>query len=440
MNVLENIYIWGGGLIGYTLAQAFANQNKLVTILDIDPSLVENINQGKLPRPELCGLMDSPSVLHKQLIKAYHVDNFEPVDEPSIHFLSVPTERNGETFYDPINNALYKITSESKKEYPVYLIAESTISPNWFSEMHSAFRESGWVHGVNYHIGASPRRDVFNSKDLRMQDISKIIGGDSPQIVDLMKNIYRGIAGELHVACDAKHAMLVKIVENFLRESTLNIVNGLASAFPDYDMVDVFELASTKWNIEKYHPSLGIGGYCIPLAKKYMADAVNGMDTLEKFVPSGSKSQYLIHALEGVIRESETKSLAILGLSYGPSFKVHTHSPTFGIVKQLRPIVRNIAIHDPFYTSEEIKKLTGCDAIKDIESLSAYDTVILVTPHPYYHAKKDLIVTIVEQAGALLIDNLGAFRDIVPDNVSYWEVGSRVPEKKSLPKIKSAAS
>lgn len=429
MNIPENIYIWGGGLIGYTLAQAFADHKRSVTIFDIDQALVENISQGRLPRPELYELMEPPSALHKQYIKACPIDAFAPNDGPSVHFLSVPTERNGETLYEPIKNALSQIISKSKKEYPVYLIAESTVSPNWFTDMHTAFREQGWTHGTNYHIGASPRRDVFNSKDLRMQDVAKIIGGDSPQIVNLMKNIYKDIAGDLHVARDSKHAMLVKVIENFLRASTLNIVNGLASAFPDYDMVDVFELASTKWNIEKYHPSLGIGGYCIPLAKKYMADAVDGMDKLERAISFSSKGQYLMQTLEAVVKNRATKSVAVLGLSYGPSFKVHTHSPTFEIVKQLKPSVQNIAVHDPFYTGEEISRITECEALENLDSLHKYDTVILVTPHPYYHAQKEEILRIIGENGALLIDNLGAFRDLVPANANYWEVGSQVPGK-----------
>lgn len=429
MNIPENISIWGGGLIGYTLAQAFADENKAVTICDIDNRLIENINHGKLPRSELYELIDPPSVFHKKNIVGCHVDAFVSSDGPSIHFLSVPTEKNGETFYEPIKNTLSKIISQSKKEYPVYVIAESTVSPNWFSNMHAAFKEGGWTHGVNYHIGASPRRDVFNSKDLRIKNVAKIIGGDSPQIVELMKRVYKDIAGDLHTACDAKHAMLVKVTENFLRDSTLNIVNGLASAFPDYSMVEVFELASTKWNIEKYHPSLGIGGYCIPLAKKYIADAVGSADKLEDVVHFSSKGQYFMETLKSVVKNHATESVAVLGLSYGPSFKVHTHSPTLEIVKYLKSEVQNIAVHDPFYTGEEIVKIVGCEALEDISELEVYDTVILVTPHPYYHAKKDDILKIIADKGSLLIDNLGAFRDFIPANTNYWEVGSQVPGK-----------
>jgi nucleotide sugar dehydrogenase len=429
MDIPKEIYIWGGGLIGYTLAQAFADHQRKVTVLDVDHALIENIRAGKLPRTELSELMESPSSYHKQFIGGCHIGDFKAQDGPSIHFLSVPTEKNGETLYDPIKNAIFNIVTQSKKDYPVYLIAESTISPNWFSTMHKTFADHGWIHGKNYHIGASPRRDVFNSNNLRMQHISKIIGGDSPEIIDLMKELYSNIAGDIHIARDAKHAMLVKIVENFLRDSTLNIVNGLTSAFPEYDMVDVFELASTKWNIEKYHPSLGIGGYCIPLAKKYMADAADGMDKLEKLIPFCEKGQYLIDALETVIRNNATKSVAILGLSYGPSFKVHTHSPTFEVVNTLKKVVEKIVIHDPFYTGKEIKNLTGCDALEDIEELHEYDAVILVTPHPYYYTKKDAILKILEKSPVLFIDNLGAFRDFVTENVDYWEVGSRIPDR-----------
>ena len=159
-----------------------------------------------------------------------------------------------------------------------------------------------------------------------------------------------------------------------------------------------------------------------------MADAAKDNTDFEKLFSFSDVGQSLMPTLLNLIENSSCKSVAILGLSYGPSFKVHTNSPTFAIIKQLSPIIDNVSVHDPFYSAEEINALTGCTAIENLKELSDFDAVIIVTPHPYYTNNFTDILTAIKKNNSLLIDNLGVFRELASSVVRYWEVGSKAAE------------
>src|SRR5205807_7539956 len=92
---------------------------------------------------------------------------------------------------------------------------------------------------------------------------------------------YSLICNTVKPARDARHAALIKVVENTLRYHGISFANALAMGLPRYDVAQVLELAATKWNIPYYHPSLGIGGHCIPLAPQYLIAEAGAGETVE---------------------------------------------------------------------------------------------------------------------------------------------------------------
>ena len=90
---------------------------------------------------------------------------------------------------------------------------------------------------------------------------------------ELLVRLYAPVCNTVQPAMDAQHAAFTKVIENVIRYQGITFGNALALAFPQFDMRHILRLASTKWNIPYYFPSLGIGGHCIPLAPQYVVEA-----------------------------------------------------------------------------------------------------------------------------------------------------------------------
>ena len=88
--------------------------------------------------------------------------------------------------------------------------------------------------------------------------------------------LYEMLSDVVIEVTDTYHACLVKAVENSIRYINVVFANEMMRAFPKYNICRNFPmLLQLKWNIPYYHPSIGIGGYCLPLGPKYILDAVD---------------------------------------------------------------------------------------------------------------------------------------------------------------------
>jgi UDP-N-acetyl-D-mannosaminuronate dehydrogenase len=244
-----------------------------------------------------------------------------------------------------------------------------------------------------------------------------------------MVALYSLVCREIVPARDAYHAAFTKVIENLIRFQGLALGNTLSLAFPQYDMTHVLSLASTKWNIPLYHPSMGIGGHCIPLAPRY-ALAEGGLDNpyLETVRDAVSLNDGYFSQLFSVrLREllKDCRSIVILGLAYTADAKMHKLSPALDALDCLRDTPR-LRLHDPYYSADDIEDICGVATLEFPRDLADCDGIILVTPHTAY---KEAAVEDIVQPGTVIVDNFGAWGDrhFAP-GVRYHEVGRRYVE------------
>jgi UDP-N-acetyl-D-mannosaminuronate dehydrogenase len=253
------------------------------------------------------------------------------------------------------------------------------------------------------------------------------------------------VCDEVVPARDAYHAAFTKVIENLLRFQGLALANSLALAFPQYDMTHVLKLASTKWNIPLYHPSMGIGGHCIPLAPRYtLAEGGDDNQYLDPILSAVVFNEnYFSRLYAARLREllQECRSIVILGLAYTADAKMHKLSPALDAVECLRdtPILR---VHDPFYSAEDVDDICQLPSLKFPDDLRDCDGIVLVTAHTAY---KEAPVEDFIQPGTVIVDNFGTWGcRRFASGVRYHEVGRRHVEDHrealSRPEPGSAAS
>lgn len=419
--------IWGCGLIGYTLAQAFARRGRRCVLTDIDPQRIALLNEHRFPLATVPESTISPmEKAERELVRG--TTDWNSVVDPAhpIHIVCVPTERDGHPTSTALADVVTKIATSTTAARPLYLIIESTIAPSWIETVVDAmFHECYWVKGGDYHVGCSPRRDWFIHPHLTLANTPKIVGADSPEGLRLMEILYGAVCERIIVASDAAHAALVKVVENFFRYRNITLANQLAVALPGFNVAEVLRNASTKWNMDLYHPSFGIGGYCVPLAKDYLAESVSAEDLLGLSQADATEEQVAQIAREALLTQGELERVAILGLAYMERLKIHTRSPALSLARFLQAQGRYVSVHDPYYSAEEIKAIAGVPAFSFPDDLRNFDSVILLTGHQAYRDISDAELNSYLAEGTLVVDNLGAWRGrSFGASVKYIELGS----------------
>lgn len=421
------IGVWGCGHIGASAMYHFGRQGIRCVGYDITAARVAEIREGRflstdtVPIDRLEG-GDAPvsATTRWQDLKGERV---------VVHIISVPTERGAEpssAALEDVMPLLCEVIQSTEFDGMVPLITiESTIQPSWIETVIlPALHAAGLRPGRDVLIGTAPRRDWFSGSEHTLATLPRIVGGDSPEANSMLVQLYSLVCQEIVPARDAAHAAFTKVIENLLRFQGLALGNSLALAFPQYDMTHILKLASTKWNIPLYHPSMGIGGHCIPLAPRYtlaeggweneFLEPVREAIALNDDFFSRLYRQYLKDLL------GDCRSIAVLGLAYTADAKMHKLSPALDAIECLRDTPR-LRLHDPYYTADDIDDICGVATLSFPEDLSSCDGIVLVTGHsPYRSAPVEEWV----RPGTVVVDNFGVWRDrnFAP-GVRYHEIG-----------------
>ncbi|MEU8678113.1 UDP binding domain-containing protein [Streptomyces sp. NPDC048560] len=418
------ITIWGAGFIGLSAATAFAQQGFRCAIVDVDSSRVRCINAGIVPLP---GFEDrvqlDPQTLRDGRLRAVPPDDKDALDA-QIHLICVNTDRGGKAFQDPLQAVIKTIGSAHRADRELLVSIESTVSVRWLDQVLPLLTGATGVVETGIHLATAPRRDWLLDPEMNLRSLPRVVGTLSPASQPLVTELYGTVSDVVHVASDWTRAALSKSVENLYRYVDLVLTNQLAAAYPDLDMAEVFRLAGTKWNVPTLHPSIGIGGYCIPLSPHYAGDGLLGEGQLplvdsaldwDAAHPS-RVAEWLTNKFDGPI--------GILGISYAPDVHVPQGSPTLALAAALSAHGADVRLHDPFLSTEEvIARGEGARALSWPEDLAAVRTLVIATPHTVYADLPDHLSALADPP--TVIDSLGKLREaFAGTKVRYVEIGT----------------
>lgn len=427
LNGTKKIGVWGCGFIGFSSMVNFAANGIRCIGYDINPDLVENINNGKISLPNLeywLGFDTSP-LMNSGMIKATNNWKELMTKDIAVHLIAIPTEKGDKPWDGALVDVMEKLATK-EKDSDILIIIESTLTPDRTEKIViPIFKKSGHNVGRNIKIGVAPRRDWFISPEKSLKKLPRIIGGTNTETTELMRDVLGIICDTIHAASDHKHAELVKSIENAYRHMEITLANQLSNAYPDINMREVLRLVGTKWNIGTYHPSFGTGGYCIPLSSQYVLEGAPKPEklTLLKEAIDTDNAQPLLVA--EAIKKSGSKKVGVLGLSYKGDLKVHILSPTLRIANSLKKQGIEVKVHDPYYTEDEIEKITGTKSFSFPEGLKEFDTIIIVADHKYYSAlPNDEILKNLENCN-IVLDNTNIWETInfSRSNIRYYKAG-----------------
>ena len=125
----------------------------------------------------------------------------------------------------------------------------------------------------------------------RVATIKKITSGSTPEIADLVDELYREIVtAGTHKAPSIKVAEAAKVIENTQRDLNIAIVNEFAMIFNrlGIDTEAVLIAAGTKWNFLPFRPGL-VGGHCTGVDPYYLSHRAQAAGYYPEIILAGRR-------------------------------------------------------------------------------------------------------------------------------------------------------
>jgi len=433
-NRQNKLGVWGIGYIGYSTMLHFANEGVECVAYDPNSARVELVNSGEHPVPGLTGWLDiDPLPLLKNGTFAATSQITEILnDDVLIHMVAVPTERGGKPWWEPLQSvaeqlaAYLELTKSNERQAPLIVI-ESTLAPGSIDrKVIPEFEKRGLQVGRDYKLSLAPRRDWFISADKNLATLDRIYAGLDESSADETQHLLGLVCSTLHRANSYRTGELVKCVENAFRHTEIVLANQLSLAYPNIDVIEALQLASTKWNMGLFQPSFGTGGYCVPLAGQYLLEGANNSEALSLLTAAYQSDLDMRFQVAKAVEERKRKSVGILGLSYRGDLQVSVMSPTRLIAKHLNTFGIKVKVNDPFFSTVEIKDATGAAQFDFPEDIDQFDTLLVATDHSAYLTDEVKREVLARAENLLILDNFGLWKNWDwPDGAQYFVAGAR---------------
>lgn len=424
------IGIWGVGHIGYSTICHFAERGVRCLGYDVDPAKAALVNAGE----SAIFAMDywlgfSPGYLFRHGAARVTTDWKELVaPEVSVHFVCIPTERHGQPYLGALLDVCAKLAhiKDLPRAAPPLVIIESTLTPGTTDKYVIPFFEKhGTRVGKDILLGCAPRRDWFSSPDKSLATLPRVFGGTDEATTEAMRQVLSIVCASLVQAPSHFYAEVVKSIENAYRHAEIALAFELSRAYPSMDMRKVLELVGTKWNVGTFHPSFGVGGYCIPLSSYYVIEGAERPEELNILRQAIKTCEEQPVRLAQALLGRQVKSVGILGLSYTQNVNVWAQSPTLRLAAVLMDAGVTVKLNDPHYTPEEIYRICGLESFEFPGGLEEFDAVLVVAGHREYRlAAHSQVLAHLKNCG-LVLDNAGIWRDVgfAAQGIEYYVPG-----------------
>ena len=407
------IAVWGTGYIGLSTMVYFAKKKIKCVGYDVNKEKVKKINSGTLPLEDLRKWFgfDIKGLVKQNYLKA--TSNYKNLitEDFLVHFIAIPTERDGKPYYRPLMSVLDNISKIKKiNKHPPIVIVESTLAPKVSDKkIIPHLKRKKLKVGENIFLSIAPRRDWFIEGGKNLENLDRVYGSTDKKSTKITKDVLSIVCKKLHAASTYRVSEMVKSVENAYRHMDITLANQLSLAFPKDDIREVLKLVGTKWNVEAFHPGIGAGGYCIPLSSRYILSQVKNLNKLSLLRETIKTDDGMGKSIANSIAKRGLKKIGVLGLSYKGNLKVSVLSKVIPLVKFLLKKRCKVKLFDPYFSKKEIYDATKVKTFSFPKDLPNFDCLIISVDHKQFKIPKKILEKYLKNC-KLIIDHDGAWK------------------------------
>lgn len=373
-----SICVLGLGYIGLPTASILATSGLSVTGVDVNPHVVETINQGRIhiEEPGLNTVVQA--AINSGKLRA----STTPV-EADVFIIAVPTpittsKMADMSFVKAATQAIVPLLRPGNM-----VILESTSPPGTTRDLLAPLlTETGLVFGRDLFLAHCPER-VLPGKILKeLIENHRVIGGLTPACAERARDLYSTfVAGEIHLT-DATTAEMVKVMENTYRDVNIALANELAllSEGLSINAWDVVRLANLHPRVNLHQPGPGVGGHCISVDPWFIVEQAPETAKVIHLARqiNDSMPERVAEWITESLRDISNPKVTVLGVAYKGNVDDTRESPALEVLHHLTKAGITVAIYDPHVHHFEYELHTLEEAFQ------ASDLVVLLAPHNEY--------------------------------------------------------
>jgi UDP-N-acetyl-D-glucosamine dehydrogenase len=414
--------IIGLGYVGLPLSLQFAKSGVTVLGLDIDPTKVDALNQGR----SYIKHVHSETIAEMVKNGSFSAStDFSRIKEVSSIIICVPTplNKNREPDISYILDTGRAIARHLQKGTLVVL--ESTTYPGTTDEDLRAVLEvgSGMTAGKDFHLAFSPEREDPGNPNSKVASIPKVIGGYTPACLEKTRELYSKAIKTLVPVSSCRAAEATKLLENTFRGVNIALVNELKVVYSamGIDVWEVINAAKTKpFGFMAFYPGPGLGGHCIPIDPFYLTWKAREYGQHTRFIELAGEintrmPEYVVHQVADALNEKKKSvrgsSILVIGIAYKPNVDDERESPSYVLMDLLKQRGATVAFYDPYVPvirpTREHAHWTGAKSVEwNADVVKNYDLVLIATNHASINYQE------LADWADLIVDTRNAMTDI----------------------------
>jgi len=386
----------GLGYVGLPLAVEMGGVGLKVLGFDVSPRVVAELNAGR------SHIADVDS---RQVATLRAAGRFEATTEAArlaecdVISICVPTPLSKTK--DPDMSYVIAATESVAATLRAgqLIVLESTTYPGTTRELMIPLLEKrGLVVGQDVFLCFSPERVDPGNPTWHTTNTPKVIGGVTPQCVDLGALVYGKFIETMVPVSSPEAAELTKLLENTFRMVNIGLANEMAVVCDrlGVSVWEVVEAAGTKpFGFMKFTPGPGLGGHCIPLDPHYLAWKMRTLQYRTRMISvadeiNAEMPAFWVSQLQDRLNDEglalRGAKVLVLGVAYKRDINDLRESPALEILDLLTRKGAVVSYHDPFCPEIADDGHTPSGALGRSVPLTdraveAADAVLVVTDH-----------------------------------------------------------
>ncbi len=376
----KKICVMGLGYIGLPTASTFATYGLKVVGVDVNPSVLQTLQNGELHIHEP-GLR----TLVQAALKSGNLEVRSHPEAADAYIIAVPTP-----FYPDKRADMRSVISATEAIVPYLsagnlVILKSTSPPRTTVDLVRPILErSGLKAGADFQLAYSPER-VLPGQILReLIENARVIGGIDRRSAEAGRDLYATfVRGEI-ILTDATTAEMTKLMENTYRDVNIAVANEF-SRLADRFGVDVWEaiqLANRHPRVRILNPGPGVGGHCISVDPWFLVEADPEDTQLIRTARMVNDAQpdFVVDLVRRALGgDLSGRKITALGLSYKPDVDDLRESPAIEVALRLGAAGAQVTAFEPF--KPDFKR-AGLETVGSIdEAVAQAEALVLLVNH-----------------------------------------------------------
>lgn len=385
------VAVIGLGYVGLPMALAFVRAGFPVTGIDVNAERCEALAQG---RSYITDVSDA------EVRFAVDSGSFRPtaklscLAEVDVVLICVPTPLRKSK--DPDLSAILAAADATATHLRrgQLVLLESTTYPGTMEEvLLPRFTDRGLTVGKDFFLAFSPERVDPGNASFTIQNITKLVGGVTPDCTALAAEFYRQVVDEVVSVANPRVAEASKLLENTFRSVNIALANEMAviCAHLGIDVWEVIDAAATKpFGFMPHYPGPGIGGHCIPLDPHYLSWRTRLSGYEPKFISlaseiNSSMPSYVVRLINKGLNDQSLavrgSRILVLGVAYKPNVSDYRESPALEIIDILHERGAQLMFSDPHVPTVAREDFLLSSQPLTPELLRRSDCVVVTTHH-----------------------------------------------------------